>query len=204
MAGEEREAFDKGVGVPGAYDGLVKAIGHLASAGVAFSGKIPASPEDVEQACATADWAMAQGATGVEFIWHGPKKWTPLQFQSAMGPRAAADMSVDMEEFIRNGQCHTCFDHSCFISMDGKITQCVGLRQALGDLHMADMGTVLLDRRIEEASAGVARYQVPACTECEFRVACTGCLVRTIQLRGSALSRHAACNYTPETATWSV
>jgi radical SAM protein with 4Fe4S-binding SPASM domain len=203
VAAADAEAFRRAVNRPDAFDRLSTAVRAMAGAGVPFSAKTPVSAPTVDEALRARDWALAGGASKVEFFWYGPPEWTPLECQRTMGPKAPADMAAGIESFVRNGQSQACFDHAFSILRDGRVVPCIGTRRALADLRQVDMATVLRQRSLEP-SRRTARQEVAACRPCEFRLGCRGCLVRTREVTGSMESRHASCNYSPESATWAT
>ena len=201
VASHDRMTFDHTTQCPGGHAKLMDTFALLRHAGIAFAVKIPATPSQVDHATSTADWAMAQGAIDVDFVWWGSSEMTPLEFQRSLGPRSPADMAVFLDDFTKNSNCHVCFDQAVFLSLDGRLNPCIGSDVPIVDLHRDDISAALRNSLLE-GDPLTARRNIPACANCEFRMACRGCLVRTNQLMGSMSVRHACCRFCPEAASF--
>lgn len=194
--------FDRATGVPGARHRLCDALKAIQSAGSSFSAKIPALLDNPEGSEKTAAWAQGLGARSIEYLFYLPRSGGSVAaLRRGLGPQTPTDMGVNLGQFIRNCQCHYCFDHAYFIAADGRVTPCIGQRAPLAQLADTDMARLLRDA-VFAPLEHTARQDIVVCRACEFRFCCMACAVRTEQFMGSMKERHWNCPYTPETGKW--
>lgn len=202
VAAMEAEEFDSYVGVPGSWSRFQEGITALRSSGTSFSAKTPVSFNSLEKKSTIASWLKEMGATNVaHFLYLSESYGIQTDLRAALGPTCAMDMAVGLYQFARNGQCHSCFDHSYFIAADGRITPCIGQRKAIANLFTSDMADILRKGELT-SQRSTSRVEITECKSCEFRLGCWACIVRTEQINGTPLTRHWNCRYSPETTTW--
>jgi radical SAM protein with 4Fe4S-binding SPASM domain len=202
IAGRDSASFEKNTGVPGSWNRLQCMIEVLRSAGISFFAKVPAALDNWIEAQEVSDWAHKVGAAGVFYLTYLPEdEYSLAEFREITGPKSPAEMAVTLQQFMINGQSQFCYHHRYFIAADGRVTPCIAQRRATADLKTMPMSEILRKKQLSYLRNS-ARNALPACGSCEFRFGCSACLVRTEQIKGSAVARHWNCHFDPENAVW--
>jgi MoaA/NifB/PqqE/SkfB family radical SAM enzyme len=203
IAAEEANEFDTSVGLSGSWLKLQDGIKILSSYKMAFCGKVPVSLDSPLEITSVITWLKGLGVSKIMYLPFLSKSnsGTPDDIKAILGPVSPKDMAVNLPQFISNGQCHYCFDHSYFIAADGKMSPCIAERNASADLSKMNLSEILREKMLS-SPLELPRWKVTECKGCEFRLGCRSCAVRTNQIKGTSDTRHWNCRYSHKTAEW--
>jgi SPASM domain peptide maturase of grasp-with-spasm system len=108
---------------------------------------------------------------------------------------------INNDFYFESLKYNNCLNQKLSIDSNGKIKNCPSFKKDYGNIEIANLETVLLDKNFKEVWK-IKKDDVKVCKDCEFRYMCSDCRVYTINNKLFEKPLH--CKYNPYEATYSV